>query len=799
MKKIYFLLIGICFISIVDAQIIDIPDTNFKTKLVSANLSNGIALDENNNYLKIDTNNDGEIQVNEALIIKQLYISYSDLVDLKGIEYFKNLTFLYCTNNPNLKGLDVSTLLNLESIICSDNKLTSLKVSILNNIKNLACLNNELETIDFNALKNLEFFNCSGNKFSNLNLVLWSNLKRLYFTKNQLTSINLKGLKNIEELECNYNLLKDLDLRELKNLKSLNCFYNNLNSLNVNGLDKLETLRCEYNSLASLDLRGLKSLDFFSANDNKLTSLDITECTNIYTVGLDNNMLTSLFLKNGKVECIYVLNNPNLQYICADEQQISNVQQKINEYGYSNCHINSYCSFIPGGSFYTIIGNNKLDILGDGCDTTDKNYPNLNFSIFNGTTKGNIIPDNLGFYTIPVQEGTYTITPMLENPNYFNVSPSSVNITFPTQTSPFAQNFCISPKGVHNDLEVTILPTIPARPGFDVTYKIIYKNKGTIAQSGSVTLSFNDTVLDFVSASPNINSQIADKLVWDYTNLQPFETREITVILNVNSPMETPAVNIGDRLSFNALINPVTGDEKPVDNSSALRQSVVGSFDPNDKTCLEGDVITPSLIGEYVNYLIRFENTGTYPAENIVVKDLIDLTKFDISTLMPTKASHEFVTKISDGNKVEFIFEKINLPFDDAANDGYIAFKIKTLPTLVVGDSFANEANIYFDYNFPILTNKAISTFKTLGTQDFEFADYFNVYPNPANDILNIGTKKTIELQSMAVYDILGQLVIAVPNAQTVSKIDVSKLTTGNYFLKMNTDKGTSSVKFIKN
>ncbi|WP_238567378.1 T9SS type A sorting domain-containing protein [Flavobacterium sp. 83] len=50
----------------------------------------------------------------------------------------------------------------------------------------------------------------------------------------------------------------------------------------------------------------------------------------------------------------------------------------------------------------------------------------------------------------------------------------------------------------------------------------------------------------------------------------------------------------------------------------------------------------------------------------------------------------------------------------------------------------------------------------------------------------------------MAVYDVLGQLIIAVPNAQMVSKIDLSKITTGNYFLKMNTDKGTSSVKFIK-
>ena len=156
-----------------------------------------------------------------------------------------------------------------------------------------------------------------------------------------------------------------------------------------------------------------------------------------------------------------------------------------------------------------------------------------------------------------------------------------------------------------------------------------------------------------------------------------------------------------------------------------MNQTVVNSFDPNDKTCLEGDIVTPDLIGEYVNYVIRFENTGTYPAENIVVKDIIDLSKFDISTLIPIKASHSYGTKISDGNKVEFIFEKINLPFDNANNDGYIAFKIKTLSTLVVGDSFANEASIYFDYNFPIVTNKATSTFKSLAVEDFDFSSFF--------------------------------------------------------------------------
>ena len=72
------------------------------------------------------------------------------------------------------------------------------------------------------------------------------------------------------------------------------------------------------------------------------------------------------------------------------------------------------------------------------------------------------------------------------------------------------------------------------------------------------------------------------------------------------------------------------------------------------------------------------------------------------------------------------------------------------------------------------------------------------MYPNPAKDVLNIFATQIVEIQSLAIYDILGQLVIAVPNAKSVSTIDVSKLRTGNYFVKVKSDKGSSSMKFIK-
>ncbi|KAB1158066.1 T9SS type A sorting domain-containing protein [Flavobacterium luteum] len=706
MKNIYSLLIGFCFIGSVHAQIVNIPDANFKERLLSGNNNYIIASDLSGLSLKIDANNDGEIQVSEAQNVKGLELLYSNILpisSLEGISSFTNLTTLTCIDNP-LTSLNVKSLVNLTYLHCSRDKLTSLDVS---------------------GMVNLTYLNCG---------------------QNYLTSLDVTSLVNLVSLGCNDNQINSLNLIPLVNLTGLYCYKTNLTSLVI-----------------------------------KYTKL-----------GIDDNFSLSKFNFS---------DNTKLQYICANEKQLIAVQNRIYQFKYTNCHVNSYCSFNPGETYYTIQGNTKFDSNNNnGCDVSDINFPNLKFFITDGTIIGNIVSNTSGNYSLPVVEGTYAITPTLENPNYYTISSSSINVAFPTQTSPFTQDFCITPNGNHQDLEVTLLPINRARPGFDASYKIIYKNKGTITQSGSVKLTFDDSVLDLVATNPVFTSQSIDNLTWDYLDLKPFETRAIEVTLNVNSPMETPAVNINDRLSFTALINPVDGDEQPVDNSFALRQLVVGSYDPNDKTCLEGSTIAPSAVGKYVHYLIRFENKGTAEAENVVVKDMIDTSKFDISSLVVTEGSHPFVTKISDTNKVEFIFEKINLPFDDATNDGYVAFKIKTKPSLVLGDSFSNTASIYFDYNFPIITNTATtSVLQSLGTQDFEFDSYFSVFPNPAKQLLNIDVKKQIELTSISIFNTLGQQILVIPNAQQTKQVDVSSLQTGNYFIKVSSNKGSASGKFIKN
>lgn len=350
---------------------------------------------------------------------------------------------------------------------------------------------------------------------------------------------------------------------------------------------------------------------------------------------------------------------------------------------------------------------------------------------------------------------------------------------------------------MHHDVEVTLFPLNPARPGFDANYKIVFKNKGTSVASGTVVFDFDDChqITDYVIATPTPNSVAYNGLTFNYTNLQTFESREIFVTLNVNSPMETPAVNAGDYLSINATISCTNTDENLTNNAFNIRQIVVNSYDPNDKTCLEGSIINPSKIGDYLTYQIRFENTGTFPAQNIVVKDMIDTAKFDVSTLQIINSSHTCYAKIT-GNKVEFIFENINLPYTDATNDGYVVFKIKSLPTLTVNSTVSNSASIYFDYNFPIITNTVTSTYQLLNASSFVFENEFALYPNPVKDNFAIKTKNSLELQSLEIYNTIGQIVLAIPRFS--ENVDVSSLQSGTYLVKVNTEKGSSDVTIIK-
>ena len=361
MKKIYFTLVTFLFLAVANAQIVNIPDANFKAKLLAASPSNTIASTATpvynfpndtwtvSSYHKIDTNNDGEIQVSEAQTIKFLNVNFSSITNIAGIASFTNLIYLDC----------------------GDNQITILNEQGLTSLKALNCRFNQLSSLNVQGLTNLQSLNCSDNQLSSLNVQALTNLHTLSCIFNQLPSLNVQGLTNLKRLNSIGNQLPSLNVQGLTNLQSLDCSYNQLPSLNVQGLTSLKYLYCNSNQLPSLNVQGLTNLNNLVCTSNQLTSLNVQGLTNLIYLDCSNNQLTSLFIKNGNLQVwspLRFYSNPNLAYICADEEDVALVQTKITEYGYTNCTVDSNCNLsvdtnLYDDNYFTIYPNPVNEVL----------------------------------------------------------------------------------------------------------------------------------------------------------------------------------------------------------------------------------------------------------------------------------------------------------------------------------------------------------------------------------------------------------------------------------------------------
>jgi hypothetical protein len=445
-----------------------------------------------------------------------------------------------------------------------------------------------------------------------------------------------------------------------------------------------------------------------------------------------------------------------------------------------------------------INGNVRLDSNYTGCDSNDVPIPNLIITTTNGTESLSTLSLNNSFYQLFPDTGDYTTTISSELPSFFNVYPNTHSTSFEGYGQTDVADFCLQAVGSVDDLSVSFYPLFSdARPGFYSTYQLVYRNTGTSSQSGTVSLEFDDSKLQFISANENITQINSATLEHGYANLSPFEIRKINLRFYVYPP---PTTEIDDELEFITTINPVQGDATEDDNVYGLKQTVVGSYDPNDIRVLEGDQILYENIDKYLHYIIRFQNTGTASAINVSVAHILD-PKLDWTTMQLESLSHEGRVEIIDGSAISFIFDDINLP--DSTNDepnshGYIAFKIKPKADVLVGDIINAVADIYFDYNPPITTNTAQTEIvDNLSVSDVEAQRYW-IYPNPTTDILHIKSQQNFD--HIRILDINGRTIetISLEGLQSTYQLHLESLGTGIYFLEIGSSNATITLKFIK-
>jgi len=161
------------------------------------------------------------------------------------------------------------------------------------------------------------------------------------------------------------------------------------------------------------------------------------------------------------------------------------------------------------------------------------------------------------------------------------------------------------------------------------------------------------------------------------------------------------------------------------------------SFDPNDKSVEPAGMFTSHYVlgTDYLEYLIRFQNTGNDTAYTVSVFDTIDAT-LDLATFQLVANSHPVEIYIT-GRVVEFRFDNINL-LDSVHNEplshGLVKYRIKPNSGFIEGTPVYNTASIHFDLNSPVITNTTMSTVVSqipLAVKQIDGKGQLKIYTNP--------------------------------------------------------------------
>ena len=231
-------------------------------------------------------------------------------------------------------------------------------------------------------------------------------------------------------------------------------------------------------------------------------------------------------------------------------------------------------------------------------------------------------------------------------------------------------------------------------------------------------------------------------------------------------------------------------------NVDVLCQENIGAYDPNDKQALPVGYGEEHYIeaNSPLEYLIRFQNTGTDTAFNVRIEDQIS-EHLDLSTIIPGASSHPYRMELKEDGLLSFHFDNIMLPdsnVNQEASHGFVQFSIKQLPDNPINTVIENTAGIYFDFNDPVITNTVWHTigeaFITLKTYEVLVPGAeLSIGPNPLQDYTTISLKgMQIQRAQCEIFDSNGKQVALLPMPNNDLRIYRSQLPqTGFYFFRV--------------
>lgn len=255
-----------------------------------------------------------------------------------------------------------------------------------------------------------------------------------------------------------------------------------------------------------------------------------------------------------------------------------------------------------------------------------------------------------------------------------------------------------------------------ARPGFEFKYGINVRNF-TPGASGATSVAFEfDPTLTYISASPTPTNVSGNTITWDQSQLTAWQQRSYTVRFQV-----PPDIGLlGYQLVATANVTTTNTDGNLANNSATNLRTITGGYDPNDKLAVTSSGNSDAWYldqDEWVDYTIRFQNTGTDTAFHVVITDTLP-SNLDPGSVVIGASSHTFTWEMHDQGTLKFHFPNILLPdsnVNEAASHGFASFRIKPREPLLLGTTIENTANIFFDHNPPVITDSSVLTVTSPG------------------------------------------------------------------------------------
>ncbi len=450
----------------------------------------------------------------------------------------------------------------------------------------------------------------------------------------------------------------------------------------------------------------------------------------------------------------------------------------------------SLCGFNFGivNNNATICGTVYFDADNDHTqDVGENGIPNVHVYVSGNGATYHAYTDQNGDYCVLVPAGTYTAT-IGSNTIGGTVTPTSISVTVTTGGVFGNNDFGIyTPPGSCN-LSIDITPHTTITAGFPAWYDIEVCNMGGNIASGTVNM-FYDASLTFSNSSPAQTSHNASThtLTWALTNLLPGQCEYYWVDFDANTN-----ITIG-QFAF-TLANVITNgcqDINMANNVDTIHQNVTGSWDPNNKLAYVTNyepnpafqTVSSQNGDQRIEYVVNFQNTGTAPAVNVVVEDLIS-SDLDINSFELLGASHP-MTATLNGNHINFKFSSIMLPdstSDEPNSHGFVRFAINAVNGLPGGHVISDDAAIYFDYNAPVITNDAaVTMLDASGIEETGSVTTVVVAPNPMSSYTIFKVSGASNGFKLRIHDMTGRMVSdEISNSNTLM-FEKHNLSTGVY------------------